>query len=421
MIKPLIIVLAGGEGKHFKPFTINKTLVPFMGKPLIQHILETVAEAGGEDVLIAANKENINWIENYRNEKLTIRVKQQPEPLGMSDALLQLKVEIGATPIIVLNAIDRIDSTIIRSVIEASFSTKAMVVGLKRDTYFPGGYLQVDGNRAVSIVEKPVLGTEPSKYINIVCHYFQNPQALISLIEQKPEGTDDRYEQALDSYMKQEFVNFVPYQGYWQKVKYPHHVLDMMNSFLTNGFLPNIADTAVISPNASITGPVIIDDGAIIQSGASIIGPTYIGKQVMVGSGALVRGSMIEEGTTIGFGTEVARSYIGPRCMLHHNFIGDSILEEGINPSYGTCTANLRIFDKKNITLKLTDQKIDTNNEKLGAIIAKGVLFGVNCTILPGITIGANAHIYPGSIVHQPIPANATLKTYQEQKLVIEE
>ena len=101
--------------------------------------------------------------------------------------------------------------------------------------------------------------------------------------------------------------------------------------------------------------------------------------------------------------------------MLHHNFIGDSILESKVNPSYGTCTANWR-FDNKAVEVKLPDGKQPTNREKFGAIIGDQAFLGINCSIMPGVTIGQKAFIYPGTIVHSPVPAHSTVKMIQQQE-----
>jgi NDP-sugar pyrophosphorylase family protein len=135
---------------------------------------------------------------------------------------------------------------------------------------------------------------------------------------------------------------------------------------------------------------------------------------VIVGNHTLIRDSIIEADSVIGFGSEVARSYIGPKCMLHHNFIGDSVLEAEVNPSYGTCTANLR-FDGQKVRCRIhrsgsNDLLLDTNKDKLGAIMAKGVFLGVNCSILPGITLGERATAYPSSVINKAIGAGGSFQ-----------
>ena len=96
--------------------------------------------------------------------------------------------------------------------------------------------------------------------------------------------------------------------GKFYQLKYPWQILD-----LTAGLL---------------TGKSIIDKTAKIYPGAQIIN-SYIGPKVIIGHHCLIRDSIIESGTTVGYYTEIARSYVGPNNFFHTNYVGDSIIEGG--------------------------------------------------------------------------------------------
>jgi len=403
------VILAGGVGKRFAPLTINKTLLPMFGKPLLQHALEFLQKVGFKKVIIAGNQENLDWISQYKHH-VKIQTQLQEEPLGMGDAMLALKDLIGDQQILVMNALDLVDASLFKNLQAIIPSAESVVTGIKVKKYFLGGYLQVKDGRVVSIVEKPGEGNEPSDLVNLVFHYFRHPQQFISMLEKTKTDQDDQYEKALAQFMQQEVVKHVEYNGYWQPLKHSNMVLDYMESMFAHRLEKYIAPSAMIAPSAVIEGNVYIDDNAIIQENAVIKGPVYIGKSATVGTGSLVRSSCVESGAVIGFGSEVARSYIGPKCMLHHNFIGDSILESDVNPSYGTCTANWR-FDNKYVDVKLPSGKLTTGREKFGAIIAKKAFLGINCSIMPGVTIGEGAIIYPGQVVHASVAAHSVIKS----------
>ncbi len=413
MKKPVVVILAGGVGTRFQPLATNKTLIPFLGQPLLQHLLEMIEDAGFDEVLMAVNRENEIWIRRYTDTKLVIHTKLQEEPLGMGDAMLKLETEIENRPILVMNAVDIIEPDFFETLLKKSQDSYAYITGMKVSGHFIGGYLKVDGNKVNEIIEKPEKGKEPSNLVNLVFHYFSEPTIFFEYLHKSEGNGDDHYERALSALMKDKDVSFVTYEGGWQKLKFSHYVLDMMNLLFKQLFEGNaktfVAKTAKVSKNAVLEGPLYIDDGAEIQDFAVVKGPAYIGRNVIVGNHSLVRQSMIEEDSVIGFGSEVARSYIGPRCHLHHNFIGDSILEADVNPSYGTCTANLRL-DNGYVKVKLPGKLVETTRTKLGAIMAKGAFLGVNCSTMPGVTIGANAKVYPGKVVTEAVEANSTLK-----------
>lgn len=407
MKKPIFVVLAGGIGKNFTPLVTNKSIFPFFGKPLIAHTLDMIQIAGAKQAVIVCNSENQKIIQELSSKNLSVKTIIQNEAIGQADAiLLTSKLIPNDQPIIIINAVDLINPSFLKNFLKKATDNYAQILGMKVDEYFLGGYLKIDQDRVISIIEKPARGQEPSDIANLFFHYFSKPQDLFALLN-KQNGVDDAYERALDELMRSREVKFMIYEGYWQKLKQAHHVLDMTKLFLKYKLKNKIDKLAKIDKTARIEGPVQIEAGVKIEAGAVIKGPAYIGTNVIVGNHCLIRNSIIEAGSIIGFGSEVARSYVGTNCSLHHNFIGDSVLEAEVNPSYGTCTANLR-FDKTNVKMRLASENgedilIETNKDKLGAIIAKGVFLGINCSILPGITIGAKANAMPGSVIKRAV------------------
>lgn len=408
MTKPLVIILAGGEGKNFYPLTVNKTLLPILGKPVLQHAIEMVEQSGFPRALIVTNPQNEDWLSTYQPFNITLQTHVQQRVTGMAQALLEIEQEISNQPIMVMNAVDMIDPTFFKLLYRETLESYAFVTGMKVKNHFPGGYLSVQGNKALEIIEKPEAGREPSDLVNLVFHYFSEPQRFIAELK-KVGAHDDGYEQALSHLMKERDIAVVPYTGYWQKLKHSYNVVDMVDIMLKYRIKNHLARSAYVSKHAVIEGEVYIDEDARVESFAVIKGPAYIGRKAVIGNHALVRQSVIEEGAVVGFGSEVARSYVGPRCMLHQNFIGDSVLESDINPSWGTTTGNLRL-DGKAIALKLPDKKVQTERTKLGAIIAKGAFFGINCSIMPGVTVGQRANVYPGKVLFNAVAENEVVK-----------
>ncbi len=404
------MVLAGGIGKNFAPLITPKTVFPFFGQPLIAHTLEMIREAGAREAIVICNQANEAISQKLSSKYLKLQTVVQDEALGQADALKLVFPMIEENqPIIIINAVDLIEPLALKNFVKKAASTYAQILGMRVSKYFLGGYLQIDGDRVVGVVEKPKPGEEPSDIANLLFHYFSRPHDFFALLK-KQGDKDDAYEQALAKLMKQEKVSFLAYDGYWQKLKQAHHVLDMTKLFLTHKLRHKIDRQAQVDRRATIEGPVYIAAGAQVLAGAVIKGPAYIGPGVIVGNHTLIRDSIIESGSVIGFGSEVARSYIGPNCSLHHNFIGDSVLESEVNPSYGTCTANLR-FDGAKVKMRLAhsggaDTLIETDKDKLGSIMARGVFLGVNCSILPGISIGAEATAYPGSVINKAVAAD---------------
>jgi NDP-sugar pyrophosphorylase family protein len=65
MKKPVVVILSGGLGKSFAPLSINKTLLPIFGKPVLQHMLEMVEQSGFVKHL-SYKPENESWLASYQ-------------------------------------------------------------------------------------------------------------------------------------------------------------------------------------------------------------------------------------------------------------------------------------------------------------------------------------------------------------------
>lgn len=395
MKKPLVVLLAGGIGKNFQPLVTNKTCFPFMGKAMVLHILDQLVSAGLTSIVCASNQQNHQMLQSHPNVLQTCIVEH---PTGMHAGLLALKKHISDTPILVVNAVDTIETYGIESFLNAIEDQYALLMGKIVQNHQPAGYFELTNDRLVRIVEKPQEGAEPSNMVNLIFHYFLHPAELLSLIE-KHKDTDTAYESVINTLAQSHEIKVFSYEGEWNKLKYPFHVLDMMNTFLST-VEKHISKSAHIHESAIIEGNVWIDENVLVDEYAVIKGPTYIGNGARIGNHAFVRQSMVEEQATVGFGSEVARSYIGKQSMLHHNFIGDCVLEGNVNPSWGTTTANYRL-DKESVEMKLPNgTRIDSGKDKLGVIFAKDVFCGVNCSIMPGVTLSQGTKILPGSIVY---------------------
>lgn len=407
MKHPTPVLLAGGSGKRFAPFVSDKLLWPLMGRPLVSQVIEPLESAGFSSIIVITNKENDVFFRSLSKADFEVKTVIQTSQGGMSAALSSAKGLISKEPILVLNTDDIFESSLIKSVVDEinHKSPSTLFVGLERADLLPVGYLNIVGDQVKSIVEKPSIDKKPSNYVKLVMDYFSDSDKLYEYLEKTPfpPGTDSHYEDTLNNILMNEPASFIPYTGYWNKLKYPHFVLDVMEILMGNKLTTFVHPKATISPSAIVEDGVYIDDGAKIEAGAVVKGKTYIGRGVIVGNNALVRSSFIEERSTVGYGSEVARSYVGPRCQIHHSFIGDSVLESDINMSWGTVTANLRL-DGKAVSLKHPNgQKIQTGRTKLGAMIAKGSFLGINTSTMPGICIGANTQTLPGTVVKKTI------------------
>ena len=141
---------------------------------------------------------------------------------------------------------------------------------------------------------------------------------------------------------------------------------------------------------------IFIGEDCIIQEGAYLEGPCYVGHGCEIRNGSYIRkGSVIGNECLIGHGTEINRSLILDRAKIPHlNYVGDSVIGEGVNLGAGSKCANLRL-DGKEISISWKGSRILTGRSKLGALIGHGASVGCNAVLNPGTILFPNAKVSP--------------------------
>lgn len=395
-----VILLCGGINKRMSPIIRHKSLLKFAGKPLIAHQVGWAKEAGLNHFTLVANEDNIAQLKIAISDipDIATNFVVQKRPLGMADAIMAASPLLPSAPFIVVNPNDIFDASAYSSLLseyDKNSSYTAYLVAHQVAEYFPGGYLVVnEANEISRIVEKPPRGREPSNLVNIVIHLHSEPKKLLGSLAKTSSAADDVYERALNRMIRFGLaMKAVVYDGQWQTIKYPWHILGAMDYFL-NRLTRRISPQTHISDKAVVEGNVVIEDNVKVLEGAVVRGPSYIGRNSVVGNNALLRNSMIGDECVIGYGTEVKHSYVGDGCWFHSNYIGDSVIGDDCSFGAGTVLANLR-FDEAKIVVEVGDRKnkVDTGYDKLGAIVGDGCRTGINASLMPGVRIGPDSFV----------------------------
>jgi UDP-N-acetylglucosamine diphosphorylase / glucose-1-phosphate thymidylyltransferase / UDP-N-acetylgalactosamine diphosphorylase / glucosamine-1-phosphate N-acetyltransferase / galactosamine-1-phosphate N-acetyltransferase len=396
-----ILLLAGGDSTRFWPLQ-NKLFFNFLGKPLILFQIEELLKYC-ELVTVVASKTNATAIkrlvdnENIRSVQILIQKEDYP---GMAGAVWSAK-NYTKGEVLIVNGSDLIDYSIISKLnLLIDQENKLILMGKKFNEYFPGGYFKFDNNKKVTeVVEKPVKDKLPSSIVKLVFDYFADINILLDNFSQIKTKNDNFYELAINKLLSNELKqSYFLYDSYWFGLKYPWQVLMMMKNFLLTIKETKISTTAVVSEKATIVGPVVIGDNVKIGDFCKIVGPTFIDDNSVIGDYSMIRESQIGQDCLVGSYTEVARSYIGNNVFLHRNYVGDSILDDDVMFGAQAVTGNLRFNGEKIFSL-INEEKIDTNMNKLGAIVGNRSKVGVNATILPGVKIGKETWVGPGEVV----------------------
>lgn len=409
-----IIILAAGDGTRFWPLE-KKSLFSFLNKPLLLHLIQNVASYANHLTLVVnqVDKEILQGM--VPNGQIIVQDSKLP---GMAGALHSCQKFISGGSL-VLNAEDIFDYEVLQKYID-KINQKSPIVflGKKVNEYFPGGYFKFENNQIKEIIEKPPPDQVPSNLIKLVADYFPDFQLFLGSLLRAASINDDYYEKAISLLLQEgRSADYIEYNSYWYVLKFPWHVLSMMQFFLEKIKQNTIHSTASISKKAIIVPPVVIGSNVKVGDFTKIVGPVFINDGTIIGDYALVRQSHIGKGCLVGGYSEVTRSYLADNIMLHRNYVGDSVLADNVLMGAGAVTANFR-FDQKRIKSKINKMMVDTRLIKLGAIIGKNSKIGVNATLLPGIKIGKKALIGPGELVKDDVEDGIFLFKAKKKNIV---
>ena len=357
-----LLILAAGEGKRIKPIVTSKPLLPFLGKTLLEWVVENCQALKPDKTVIVVNSKDEAQVKKlFPKAKIVV----QQKPTGMAGAVLAARTDL-AGPTVVINGDDWLEVDILADFNRQIQKTpgKIILTGVKAKAGYSGGYFALQG-RTLQVIEKPAEGKRPSEWAKLVLDYFPKIEDFAGALAAAHADKDDAYEQTLNTLDNSVLVKV---EGEFYQIKFPWQILD-----LTVGLLKDKA---------------LIDKTAKIMPGAHVIN-SYVGPNVVIGHNALVRDSIIEAGSVVGFSTEIARSYVGPKNNFHSNYVGDSVIEGGSNFGAGAVLANFR-FDHKPIG--------ETDRDKFGAVVGKGAQVGVNASVMPGVMIEAGSTVWPGAV-----------------------
>ena len=394
------VILAGGTGKRVFPLAVNKPKPMFkiLGKPLIQHVIETLKEAGLKDfiIVIGHNGEQIReYLADGSKLGVNIDYTVQKEALGMANALETAKGLVEDN-FFVVNADDIFESSLIKEMTKQFKEGSAdIVLSCKPvEETWKFGIIRVEDDKVIDFVEKPPRGQEPSDLA--VVGVYMMTKRIFDYYKKIPVS-DHQYEDAIQKFIQDKnVVRAVSYDGFFAGYKYPWDLFTI-NKYLMDTRMKKqtIEDDVEISGRTQVEGSVWIRRGTRILEGACIRGPCYIGANSFIGNNSLVWNySSVGNNCVVGFSTEIKHSLIGDDCWFHINYIGDSIISDNCLFGAGTITANFR-FDEKNVKLRIEGKKVDSGTDKLGAIVGDNCKTGINACLAPGVKIGPHSIVGP--------------------------
>jgi len=409
------IILAAGEGKRLMPITSTrpKPMIPVAGKPLLEHTIMGLKDAGiNEILLIVGYKEEV--IKNYfgngiDNFNIKIEYITQEEYLGTAHATDYAKDFVDKEPFLLMYGDLLVDPIVFKEVLQKFNEIKPEGLMSLIEVSTPQDYGIITLNTE-GFVEK--ITEKPSPELNLGnlanAGVFVFDPLIFKAIEKTEKSVRDEYEftdsmEILINQLNGKILGYVIKDHFWSDIGLPWQLFNA-NIFLLDQIEREILGD--VEENVYIFGNVHIGKNTNVKSGSYIIGPCYIGENTLIGPNAYIRPhTSIGDNCHIGI-SEVKNSIIFSNSNVpHFNYVGDSIICEKVNLGAGSKTSNLR-FDNKSVWVYIKGERIDSGRRKLGSIIGPNVQTGINASLMCGKKIGENSVVGAHTLVVEDVPPN---------------
>ncbi|HXV44094.1 MAG TPA: sugar phosphate nucleotidyltransferase [Anaerolineae bacterium] len=307
------IILAAGKGSRLNPITLNrsKAMLPILGKPIVERVMEGFVENGIDDFVLVVSRED-SEVSRYFHEQSGLKVNLhfvvQPERLGMANALSLAAPYIHDS--FILSACDNLTPN--QHVAEllkihheqranATLSLMEIDLALASRT----GIIEWREGQIRRIIEKPAPNEAPSNIASLPLYVF-SPKLLNYLAQVKPSPRGEyELQDAIQMLIDQEgHVTGVLTSSRLQLTNAADLLALNRHYLTTGGDTPQLAPQSVGQHTHLIT-PLRIEEGTTIGPGC-VIGPrVYIERNCRIGASVLIKDAVILRDTVIEDGRQV--------------------------------------------------------------------------------------------------------------------
>ena len=308
------VILAAGKGSRLHPITLrrSKAMVPVLGKPLVERVMEVLYANGVQDFILVVSPDDRDIVRHFRSEstlEADVRFVYQVERLGMADALR------CALPLIegdfVLSACDNLTSVEYVGQMLSAWNAEPRpsavlsLMPVSRDRISSTGIVELDGEWVTRIVEKPAPEEAPSNVSSLPLYCFGRvildhlPEVKLS-----PRG-EYELQDAIQMLIEREGRVRGVFIERRLTVTGPADLLNINRVYLLSGDdRPQLAPYTV-GPNTRLITPLRIESGVIIGADCTIGPNVYIERNCRIGTGSHIRDAVILRDVEVPAGARV--------------------------------------------------------------------------------------------------------------------
>ncbi len=370
------VVMAGGEGTRLRPLTSNqpKPMVPIVGKPCMEHILDLLRRHEMHEVVVtlAFMPQAIrSYFGRGESLEMDIDYSVEEQPLGTAGSVKLAEKRLDGTFLVISgDALCDVDLTDLVAAHKAKGA--AVTIGLKSvDNPLEFGIVVTDEEgRVERFLEKPSWGQVFSDTINTGI-YVLEPEVLRHVPADGPyDFSKELFPLLLE--MGRPIYGHV-LDGYWQDI-------GNLEQFRQANFDALDGHVRLDVPGLQLRGNVWVSEEVDIDEVAGVVGPAFVGANCRIADGASIGAySVLSRGVIVREGARVARSVIDAGTYLGRS----SVVEGAILGRGCDVRDHVRVHE--------------------GVAIGDQVTVGPEATIFPGVRVYPFKEIETGAQVHESV------------------
>jgi glucose-1-phosphate thymidylyltransferase len=215
------VVLAGGTGSRLNPLTrvTNKHLLPVYDRPMVYYPIQTLVNAGIEEILLVTGGKNsgdfLRLLGNGREFGLKhLNYTYQEGEGGIADALGLAEYWASGEPICVILGDNIIENNICEAVEKYKEQKQGAKILLKKVTDAERfGVAEINDDRVVGIEEKPAV---PKSNYAVIGIYLYDATVFQKIRRLKPSGRGElEITDVNNFYVKEGAMTFEILEGWW--------------------------------------------------------------------------------------------------------------------------------------------------------------------------------------------------------------
>src|SRR5438094_1009936 len=324
------VVMAGGEGSRLRPLTSNqpKPMVPVVGKPCMEHILELLREHGLNDVIVTVAFLP-QAIRSYFGEGETLGMQigysVEESPLGTAGSVRLTAKQLDET-FLVISGDALCDVDLSALVAFHKERGAAVTIGLKsvENPLEFGIVVTDDEGRVESFLEKPSWGQVFSDTINTGI-YVMEPEVLKHVPADRPyDFSKELFPYLLE--MGRPIYGHVM-GGYWQDIGNLDQLRQANFDALDERVRLNVpgirlrgnlwlGEGVEVDDLGQIEGPACVGNYCRIAPDASVGAYSVLGASVTLLERARTERTVIDASTHIGRSARVEGAVVGRNCDI---------------------------------------------------------------------------------------------------------